>query len=272
MGTLVTNSPIATCVENLPDTSLYNFFQAVLAFFGGNNTYEHYMALAAWSACEGPAGSQGAYNPLNTTWPGGQTNGKTVNSKAGPVTLPSGNGAYLGNNPGQNGGNPVKNYAGWASGVSATVATILGTGIAAVLSSKSIDPQTLANAIGSAHWGTNPSCISSRIKDYQANPKDLCATLSQNVNTSTAPASATDKGGAGQTADQGAAVPVGPSLPDWSGSLGSLLKALTSGTFWKRVGLGVIGLLLMISGFVLILGENKTVQGAAKDAGEAALL
>ena len=46
-------------------------------------------------------------------------------------------------------------------------------------------------------------------------------------------------------------------IPDFLGKLSSV-------TLWKRIGVVAAGLLILILGFVLLLGSNKSVQGIAK--------
>ena len=269
-----TPSPIDNCIGTAAssDTSLLAYIGAVLAFFGkaGAGTYENVLAMAAWAACEGVSAAQGAFNPFNTTFPGGQTQGTTVKSSAGPVTLPAGNSAFLGNNPQQNNGDPVKNYAGWGSGVAATVATINNTGIKQALGQNNAN--TVAMAVGAAHWGTNPACITSKISTYRAHPDQLCSALAQPVNIAgqTAKGGAgnvTVGGGAGAGADAGQAVPIGNiSVSSLFGPLGTLLADLTSSQFWLRLGVGLLGAVLVIGGTVIFMASTKTGQTVAKAA------
>lgn len=247
-GTPVASSPIAGCWGQISDTSLGNMIQAVLVAVGGPLSYENIMGMAAWALCEGPPSSQGGYNPWNTT----------LNSKD---VLP-GTAGFLGNNPQQNGGNPVKNYNGWAGGVSATVSTIGGGPINGALKAGN-NPGAIAQAVGAASWGTSPACIQSKISQYQGNPQSLCSDMQGSVNTN-----GTSQGGSGATADAGAATPIsiGPSWGDVLGGLKTLLGAITSGAFWKRVGQGLGGAVLVLIGLGFILSESKEVRGLATQA------
>jgi len=82
------------------DTEAY--YTKVLTGIGVPNTANNRAFLAAWAAQEGgTGGSKALYNPLNTTW-----------RKAGATAF------------NYNKGNPVKNYATYDDGVSATVSTL----------------------------------------------------------------------------------------------------------------------------------------------------
>jgi hypothetical protein len=258
MGTPIDTSPASSCWMKKSDTSLGMFIQATLAAFSAPITYENVVGMTAWAFCEGPPGSQGQYNPWNTTWPGGQQYGNQggVNVK-GP----------LGGNPQQNGGNPVKDYVGWADGVLATVKTMNNTGIPGVLKSGS-SADAIAQAVGSARWGTSPACIQSKIGTYQSNPTQLCADLNTSVNSG-----GTNQGGSGATADAGAAVPInGPSFGSLIGGLGKLLSTITSVAFWKRLGQGAAGVALVLIGALFILSETKAGQAVERGAAEGAVL
>lgn len=49
--------------------------------------------------------------------------------------------------------------------------------------------------------------------------------------------------------------------PDWIGQLGSLLSNLLSGTWWKRIGIGALGVAVIIVALILLFG--KDVEKAA---------
>jgi hypothetical protein len=51
-------------------------------------------------------------------------------------------------------------------------------------------------------------------------------------------------------------------------STAGFLGDLESGTLWKRIGMGALGLVLCLIGIMLIMSESKTVQSAAKVVGK----
>jgi hypothetical protein len=62
----------------------------------------------------------------------------------------------------------------------------------------------------------------------------------------------------------GAAKTVVSAVTSTAGFLGDL----ESGTLWKRIGMGALGLVLCLIGIMLIMSESKTVQSAAKVVGK----
>jgi hypothetical protein len=100
----------------------------------GNNVQK----LDAWNACEGnKAGASGLpiNNPFNTTYSG--FGGVSVNSAG------------------------VKSYPNWASGLSATLATLRSSYYTAIVANLTGDGtgSQFAGAVGASPWGTSGSCI-----------------------------------------------------------------------------------------------------------------
>lgn len=241
-----------SCAQGFSDQSLYTYGEAVLSFFGGNFTLEHYMLIAAWSSCEGPAKDQGGFNPFNTTLSG--------NSYPRDPTKPS-----LPNTPN------VANYKDWATGVNATVQSIKNLNIAGVLSQPNSTANAIAFVVGASGWGTSGACMVTKIAEYVANPQKLCADLAQPINTL-----GTNQGGSSSGADPGAANPIGfgslvPGLSSLLGPLGKILGEISTLKFWIRAGMMALGLLFIIIGVSFVLSESDTAKSAASTAAVAAI-
>jgi len=56
----------------------------------------------------------------------------------------------------------------------------------------------------------------------------------------------------------------------WTEALGKFFSTLTSVKFWKRVGLGALGVFILLLGLTAIFSETKTGQQVGQRAGEAA--
>jgi hypothetical protein len=142
-------------------TGLGYFFADVLGAAGislsGNG--EQVLVGLAWSMCEGPPGSQAAYNPYNTTLP-----------EPGATAF------------NWNGGDPVKNYPDWATGVRAT-ADSMGAAMRSSLTAiggGSARAESFANVIG--YWESSSGVAPS----YAANYRASLALLRQNTSKQTA--------------------------------------------------------------------------------------
>jgi hypothetical protein len=266
--TTIAASPIASCVANASSDSLYAFIRSCLTVAGANaNTlYEATAYLAGQAACEGPSISQGGYNPWNTTLPAPHANGETVTSKYGPITLPQGNAAYLGNNPAQNNNDPVKNFSDWASGVAATVLSWDQLKILPSLSG-TFNGSTYISALSASGWGTSPSCTAQRAQEYLNDPTSLCSQLTQSVNTNGSNAGGTSTSGASGAAvpeantGAGAVSDVTNAVGDVAGatsSVSGLIGDLTSTALWYRLGLGALGVALCTVGLFIMFSSTNT--------------
>lgn len=97
--------------------------------------------------------------------------------------------------------------------------------------------------------------------------------------TTSPPTTVPNQGTAGGTlpinaSTLGAATP-GLNIIPWSTGLSTLLTDVTSGAWWKRVGIGVLGAALIIGGLVLFVsttGTGKKIEGDLSSAGLAAAL
>lgn len=118
--------------------SAQTFAEALLQRLGVPVSAENLDFITSWEAAEGGHWNNSAtYNPLNTTlhMPG-----------SGP----------MGNNPNQNGGDPVQAYTSWQEGLDATVQTIQHSrysGIIAALHAN--NAQAAAQAAVNSGWGTH---------------------------------------------------------------------------------------------------------------------
>lgn len=64
----------------------------------------------------------------------------------------------------------------------------------------------------------------------------------------------------------------GTAVAGWTGQLGSLLGDVTSSSFWKRVGVFVLGGALVVGGGVIFFSSTKTGQEVGRTAAMAAVL
>lgn len=65
--------------------------------------------------------------------------------------------------------------------------------------------------------------------------------------------------------DPGAAVATNNPFGSLANPLSTLLSALTSKSFWTRIGFGFLGFALLVIGVVFLLSQTKTGQDAAKE-------
>ena len=203
-------------------------------------TWPNILAVLAWMAGEN---TTAAWNPLATTYnvPSASTN---FNSSG------------------------VKNYSNVSTGIQASVATVQGTpaysGIDKALSAGLSDPAAIVAVIAAAPQWTGQAALNA-LPGVLANPSNYASALVK---------------GPGGYLDQGAATPgVGPATGPQGyltgvGSLlspaGKILSDLASATWWKRLGIGVLGAALVGTGVILL--NRKEIGQAATEAGKAAMV
>jgi hypothetical protein len=109
------------------------FYKAVLQGIGAPITSNNLTFLYAWRQAEGASAT---YNPFNTTW---NATGSTVYNSHG-----------------------VRNYVSAATGVDATVKTLLMDRYASIVKSLEADasPLVTAAALTTSEWGTGPLATS----------------------------------------------------------------------------------------------------------------
>lgn len=258
--TAATPGATATGFPSGYEPTLTDFYIAVLENIGAPLTASNILTMQAWQSCEGGVTNGAANNPFNTTWPGssqGSTGPTTVN--AGSYGVVNINGP-INNNPSQNGGNPVKSYGNFASGVSATSATIAGHPTLLAAFQNDAGPSVIAASLSG--WGTSPDCLSSKgealvsstpvatqtalenyaeanvgniIKLVGAN-RDLGVAVGQGITggVATALANKTGVGGALSAAEQ------------VTNGTASVLKWLTNKNNWIRIGMIVGGAVILL--------------------------
>jgi hypothetical protein len=201
------------------DQGVGNFMTAVRAssHVGAPNTEDNIIAMAAWAACEG---NSCGYNPLNTTGAFGHPHSTCA----------------------ANNGFPVLNFTGgWADGVDATAQTIAGDPLILAILKAGGPAEALPTAIAASHWGTNPTCVTNNIRAYRANNATLLAALGVTVKGSLG-------GGAGPTADAGAAVPV--TVPDPLSSLTSLVGIIGRAGSWITARHNIVRIVEVLAGLI----------------------
>jgi hypothetical protein len=200
------------------DQGVGNFMTAVRAssHVRAPNTEDNIIAMAAWAACEG---NSCAYNPLNTTGAFGHPH-----STCAP-----------------NNGFPVHNFTGgWADGVDATAQTIAGDPLILAVLKAGGPAEALPTAISASRWGTSPTCVAANIRAYKANNATLLAALGVTVKGSLG-------GGAGATADAGAAVPV---TIDPLSSLTSLVGIIGRAGSWITTRHNIVRIVEVLAGLI----------------------
>ena len=236
-------TPVPTGGVPLSGTFTANWQNDILTLIGAPLTAGNQEVMNAWNACEGN-------NPLP------QGSGIPINNPFNTTLTHNGKGVSYGGK-GINSAN-VQAYPTASIGIQATVDTMLNTPafapIVAALRNNA-GKAIIAGAIGASGWGTSGNCIAKNNGKVAAGavfPGDP-------ADTSGTPA------GPGSGGDLGQAVPSSPiplpnALSSWSGLVGglqSILSALTSLSFWARVGQGMLGTTLIIAGLVFILSETK---------------
>jgi hypothetical protein len=265
-----TSTSTSTASQDLTVGAFMTEVLVALGPLGVPYTQANLQALVAQSHCEGPAATQGAYNPLNTTY--GSFGSNKVPSSIGQETVSvvgylTGTGGGNTTNPAQSvqPSDPVKNYAGENDGILATAATIIGEPVYLAALKSGQSAQAVAAAIGQARWGTSASCIQSRLATYSTDPSAYSTDANQTVNGGNGTA------GNYTGADPGAITPSSeglPSLSDVTSFLGGFEALLGD---LPRVGLFLGGGVLFLLGLAVFTSTTKT-GGNITQLGEVAAL
>lgn len=267
-----------------------DFFTQVLTQLGLPATQSNLIALSAVAHLEG---LNKRFNPLNSVVRSG--NSTTFNSAGvqdykswdngvtGTVALLSGSRWASVRNALADGDSTssvlaafTSTYATWGSHVSfnpssgaGVVNQVLGsTGGAAPLTVDPNPPIPLASInatnLTNAQRSTIYAYIAARHGQTVA---DVIALLNEQGKGTSTPAqfnqviiddyeSAINGGGSGAISGSTSTVLNTPSLPDWAGELGTLLSDVLNVGFWKRAGIIVIALLLLIIGIYLLVRKH----------------
>lgn len=143
-GTTSTPNPNTSTAVGTAGYDPETFAVAVLQKMGLPTTQQNIDFFTSWEAAEGGNWNNSAsFNPLNTT---------LHLAGSGP----------MGNNPNQNGGNPVQAYQSWDDGINATVQTLSHSRYSGIIAAlKSSDPQSAAQAVLASGWGTSSITLGS---------------------------------------------------------------------------------------------------------------
>lgn len=207
-------------------------------------TPSNLRALVAWEAQEGGHWRNSRrYNPLNTTYHDGETPGYSAGGSQGDIGA----------------------YGTWGEGMYATMKTIRGHGhgyenILAALR-KGNDAQAVVRAINASDWGTH-GVSTSGVKlgsGYARERTSLGgwilarAPLAKNVDDAKGVAEPQGITGGAAT---GAAKSVWSAAKAVPHFLELLAKYLFSADWWKRIGIALLGLGLVIVAVIVMLGKD----------------
>ena len=235
-----------TATSKLPPESAYptpeGFFRAVLKSIGAPITDNNLAVLRAWSLGEGTAAK---FNPFATTRASGYS-GDTAFNSFGP------NGQYH-----------VLNFASFDAGVKATADTLKQSNFQTIRNLLMLNAPAArtTQAIDSSAWGTKLATAS-----LPAAQRGSVSTKFFGLDQGAAkPLGVVDTATGLATAGVGAVVGA-------SGihSIGDFLGKITSSSFWLKVGIFGLGVIIVMVGMWLLIRDSaagNTVKSATKLAG-----